>query len=105
MAVQVNLHHMTSIDDQSVHHMCPEGKNSWSSYNKPKALNELDEYQNGFDAIPQAIVQFSNRSIIDWLVDSFCLNPYSNTLRIQTNFCTLKCVDSVPNACFWAKIS
>ena len=37
MAVQATLHHMTSTDDQPVHHMCPEGKNSWCSYNKAKA--------------------------------------------------------------------
>ena len=31
MAVQVTLHHMTSIVDRPVHHMCPEGENSWCS--------------------------------------------------------------------------
>ena len=48
---------MTSTDDRPVHHMCPEGKNSWCSYNKAKAGNKLDEYKHGFDTIPQAIVQ------------------------------------------------
>ena len=57
MAVQVTLHHMTSTDDRPVHHMYPEGENSWCSYNKAKARNELNEYKHGFDAIPQAIVQ------------------------------------------------
>ena len=57
MAVQATLHHMTSIDYRQVHHMCPEGENSWSSYNKAKAHYELDEYKHGFDSIPQAIVQ------------------------------------------------
>ena len=57
MAVQVTLHDMTSIDYRPVHHICPEGGNSWCSYNKAKACNELDEYNHGFDAIPQAIVQ------------------------------------------------
>ena len=51
MAVQATLHHMTSTDDRPVHHMCPEGDNSWCSYNKAKARNELDEYKHGFDAI------------------------------------------------------
>ena len=45
MAVQATLHHMISTDDQPVHHMCPECENSWCSYNKSKARNELDEYQ------------------------------------------------------------
>ena len=57
MAVQATLHHMTSTDDRPVHHMCPEGENSWCLYNKAKARNELEEYKHGFDAIPQAIVQ------------------------------------------------
>ena len=57
MAVQATLHHMTSTDDRPVHHMSPEGENSWCSYNKAKARNELDDYKHGFDAIPQAIVQ------------------------------------------------
>ena len=57
MAVQATLHHMTSTDDRPVHHMCLEGENSWCSYNKAKAGNELDKYKHGFDAIPQAIVQ------------------------------------------------
>ena len=57
MAVQATLHHMTSTDDRPVHHMCPEGENSWCSYNKAKAGNKLDEYKHGFDPIPQAIVQ------------------------------------------------
>ena len=52
MAVQVTLHHMTSTDDRPVHHMCPEGENSWCSYYKAKAGNK-----HGFDPIPQAIVQ------------------------------------------------
>ena len=60
MAVQATLHHMTSTDDQPVHHMCSEGENSWCLYNKAKARNELDEYKHGFDAIPQAIVQLLN---------------------------------------------
>ena len=57
MAVQATLHHITSTDDRSVHHMCPEGENSWCSYNKAKAGNKLDEYKHGFDAIPRAIVE------------------------------------------------
>ena len=57
MAVQATLHHMTSTDDQPVHHMCPKGENSWCSYNKAKARNEPDESKHGFDTIPQAIVQ------------------------------------------------
>ena len=57
MVVQATLHHMTSADDRPVHHMCPEGENSWCLYNKTKARNELDEYKHDFDAIPQAIVQ------------------------------------------------
>ena len=57
MAVQANLHHMTSTDDRPVHHMCPEGENSWCLYNIAKARNELDDYKHGLDAIPQAIVQ------------------------------------------------
>ena len=57
MAVQAILHHMTSTDDRPVHHMCPEGENSWWSYNKAKASNKIDEYKHGFDPIPQAIVQ------------------------------------------------
>ena len=57
MAVQATLHHMTSTDDRPVHHMCPEGENSWCSYNKAKAGNKLDEYKHGFDPIPQAVVQ------------------------------------------------
>ena len=31
MAVQATLHHMTSTDARPVHHMCPEGENSWCS--------------------------------------------------------------------------
>ena len=42
MAVQATLHHMTSTDDRPVHHMCPEGENSWCSYNIAKAGNKLD---------------------------------------------------------------
>ena len=57
MAVQATLHHMTSTDDRPVHHMCPEGENSWCSYNKAKTGNKLDEYKHGFDPIPQAIIQ------------------------------------------------
>ena len=52
MAVQATLHHMTSTDDRPVHHMYPEGENSWCSHNKAKAGNKLDEYKHGFDPIP-----------------------------------------------------
>ena len=74
MAVQATLHHMTSTDDQPVHHMCSEDENSWCSYNKVKAGNKLDEYKHDFDPILQAIVQL--------------LKP-------------IKCRDSVPNTCFF----
>ena len=70
MAVQATLHHMTSTDDLPVHHMCPEGENSWCSYNKAKAGNKLDEYKHGFD-----------------------LYACSDTLRMQTNLCTPQSVE------------
>ena len=101
MAVQATLHHMTSTDDWPVHHMCPEGENFWCSYNKAKAGNELDEYKHGFDSLHRKLFSFSNLTIIDWVVDSFCLNACSDTLRMQTNLCTPKCGDSVPNTCFF----
>ena len=85
MVEQATLYHMTSIYDQPVHHMCPEGENSWCPYNKAKAHNEIDEYKHGFDVIPQAIFSFTNLSIINWVVDSFCLNACSDALRMQTN--------------------
>ena len=95
MAVQATLHHMTSTDDRLVHHMCPEGGNSWCSYNKAKVGNKLDEYKHGFDPIPHAIVQLLKPiiHIIDWVVDSFCLYACSDTLRMQTNLCTPQSVE------------
>ena len=100
MAVQATIHHMTSTDDRPVHHMCPEGENSWCSYNKAKAGNKLDEYKHGFDAIPQAIVQLLKP--IYWVVDSFCLYACSDTLRMQTNLCTPQSVEILSQTpVFW----
>ena len=93
MAVQVTLHHMTSTDDRPVHHMCPEGENSWCSYNKAKAGNK-----HGFGNKHS----FSNLSIIDWVVDSFCLYACLDALRMQTNLCTPQSVEILSQTpVFW----
>ena len=39
------------------------------------------------------LFSFSNLSIIDWVVDSFCLHACSDTLRMQTNLCTPQSVE------------
>ena len=39
------------------------------------------------------LFSFSNLSIIDWVVDSFCLYACSDTLRMQTNLCTPQSVE------------
>ena len=36
------------------------------------------------------LFSYSNLSVIDWVVDFFCLNACSDTLRMQTNLCTPK---------------
>ena len=101
MAVQATLHHMTSTDDRPVHHMCPEGENSWCSYSKAKAGNELDVYKHGFDPIPQAIVQLLkpiyNRLGSQPLL-SLCL--LGHTQNANESLHSTKCGDSVPNTCF-----
>ena len=101
MAVQVTLHHMTSADDRPVHHMCPEGENSWCSYNKAKAGNKLDEYKHGFDPIPQAIVQLLKpiyNRLGSRLLLSLCL--LGHTQNANESLHSTKCGDSVPNTCF-----
>ena len=103
MAVQATLHHMTSTDDRLVHHMCPEGENSWCSYNKAKPCNELDEYKHGFDPIPQAIVQLL-KSIYNRLGSRLllflCL--LGHTQNANESLHSTKCGDSsVPNTCFF----
>ena len=101
MAVQATLHHMTSTDDRPVHHMCPEGENSWCSYNKAKAGNKLDEYKHGFDPIPQAIVQLLKpiyNRLGSRLLLSLCL--LGHTQNANEFLHSTKCRDSVPNTCF-----
>ena len=102
MAVQATLHHMTSTDDRLVHHMCPEGENSWFSYNKAKAGNKLDEYKHGFDPIPQAIVQLLKpiyNRLGSRLLLSLCL--LGHTQNANESLHSPKCGDSVPNTCFF----
>ena len=102
MAVQATLHHMTSTDDRPVHHMCPEGENSWCSYNKAKAGNKLDEYKHGFDPIPQAIVQLLKpiyNRLGSQLLLSLCL--LGHTQNANQSLHSTKCGDSVPNTCFF----
>ena len=100
MAVQATLHHMTSTDDRPVHHMCPEGGNSWCSYNKAKAGNKLDEYKHGFDPISQAIVQLLKpiyNRLGSRLLLSLCL--LGHTQNANESLHSTKCRDSVPNTC------
>ena len=96
MAVQATLHHMTSInDDQPIHHMCPEGENSWYSYNKAKAGDK-----HGFDPIPQAIVQLlkpNYNRLGSRLLLSLCL--LGHTQNANESLHSTKCGDS-PNTCF-----
>ena len=102
MAVQATLHHMTSTDDRPVHHMCPEGENSWCSYNKAKAGNELDEYKHGFDPIPQTVVQLLKpiyNRLSSQLLLSLCL--LRHTQNANESLHSTKCGDSVPNTCFF----
>ena len=102
MAVQATLHHMTLPDDQPVHHMFPEGENSWCSYNKAKAGNKLDEYKHGFDPIPQAIVQLLKpiyNRLGSRLLLSLCL--LGHTQNANESLYSTKCRDSVPNTCFF----
>ena len=102
MAMQATLYHMTSTDDQQVHHMCPEGENSWCSYNKAKAGNELDEYKHGFNPIPQAIVQLLKpiyNQLDSRLLLSLCL--FGHTQNANESLHSTKCRDSVPNTCFF----
>ena len=102
IAVQATLHHMTSTDDQPVHHMCPEGENSWCAYNKAKAGNELDEYKDGFDPIPQAIVQLLKLiyyRLGSQLLLSLCL--LRQTQNVNESLHSTKCGDSLPNTCFF----
>ena len=101
MPVQATLHHMTSTDDRLVHHMCPEGENSWCSYNKAKSGNKLDEYKHGFDPIPQAIVQLLKpiyNRLGSRLLLSLCL--LGHTQNANESLHSTKCGDSVPNTCF-----
>ena len=101
MALQATLHHMTSTDDQPFHHKCPEGENCWCSYNKAKAHNELDEYKQGFDAIPQAIVQLLKpiyNQLGSRLLLSKCLLGY--TQNANESLHSTKCGDSALNTCF-----
>ena len=101
MAVQATLHHTTSTDDRPVHHMCPEGENSWCSYNKAKAGNKLDEYKHGFVPIPQAIVQLLKpiyNRLGSRLLLSLCL--LGHTQNANESLHSTKCGDSVPNTCF-----
>ena len=100
---------MTSTDDRPVHHMCPEGENSWCLYNKAKAGNELDEYKHGFDAIPQAIVQLLKpiyNRLGSRLLLSKCLLGYIQNANESLH--STKCGDSVPNTSFlglgWLKL-
>ena len=101
MAVQATLHHMTSTDDRPVHHMCPEGENSWCSYNKAKAGNKLDEYKHGFDPIPQAIVQLL-KPIYNRQGSRLLLSPFllGHTQNANESLHSTTCGDSVPNTCF-----
>ena len=102
MAVQATLHHMTSTDDRPVHHMCPEGENSWCSYNKAKAGNKLDECKHCLDPIPQAIVQLLKpiyNRLGSRLLLSLCL--LGHTQNANESLHSTKCRDSVPNTCFF----
>ena len=101
MAVQATLHHMTSSDYRPVHHMCPEGENSWCSYNEAKVGNKLDEYKHGFDPIPQAIVQLLKpiyNRLDSLLLLSLCLLEHTQNANKSMHF--TKCGDSVPNTGF-----
>ena len=82
--------------------MCPEGENSWCSYNKAKAGNELDEYKHGFDPIPQAIIQLLKpvyNQLGSRLLLSLCL--LGDTQNANESLHSRKCRDSVPNTCFF----
>ena len=101
MAVQATLHHMTSTDDQPVHHIFPKCENSWCSYNKAKAGNELDEYKHGFDPIPQAIIQLLKpiyNRLGSQLLLSRCL--LGQTQNANESLHSTKCGNSVPSTCF-----
>ena len=81
---------------------CPEGENSWCSYNKAKAGNKLDEYKHGFDTIPQAIVQLLKpiyNRLGSRLLLSLCL--LGHTQNANESLHSTKCRDSVPNTCFF----
>ena len=94
MAVQATLHHMTSTDDRPVHHMCPEGENSWCSYNKAKAGNKLDEYKHGFDPSSQAIVQLLKpiyNRLGSRLLLSLCL--LGHTQNANESLHSTKCIE------------
>ena len=103
MAVQATLHHMTSTDDRLVHHMCPEGENSWCSYNKAKAGNKLDEYKHGFDPIPQAIVQLLKpiyNRLGSRLLLSLCL--LGHTQNANESLHSTKCIEILSQTpVFW----
>ena len=47
------------------------------------------------------LFSFSNLSIIDWVVDSFCLNACLDTLGMQTNLCTPQSVEISPKCLFF----
>ena len=54
-AVQATLLHCNSTDDKPRHHLCPDGVNSWCSWQKAKAKGE--EYHHHKKPIPEAIIQ------------------------------------------------
>ena len=102
MAVQATLHHMTSTDDRPVHHMCPEGENSWCSYNKVKAGNKLDEYKHGFDPIPQAIVQLLKpiyNRLSSRLLLSLCLLGHNQNANESLH--STKCIEILSQTPFF----
>ena len=43
-AVWATLYHKTSTDKSPKHHYCPEGADSWCTWQKSKANNNLDQY-------------------------------------------------------------
>jgi len=51
-AIWATFYHYSSTDNQPQHHYCPQGSESWCSWQRAKAGNTLHIYKHDYQAFP-----------------------------------------------------
>lgn len=55
-AIWATFYHYSSTDEQPHHEKCPQGSDSWCSWQKANADNKLDDYTHDYTALPEVVL-------------------------------------------------